>query len=1270
MASNNLTIISLNTNGLKVGNKAIETIYWCDMMKCDILLTQETHSNKDKIEEWKKIWQGEIYSSFGTNFSCGTDIWLRNKLNYKLLKEVKDKIGRYVVIEIEINEISYTIGNFYGPNKDDPKCLHEFLETVERNETTYTILGGDFNFVMDIYLDKKGGRPTTHFQMREVLKTWMEDRDMCDAWRLQNDKERKFTWRSYSKPRIYCRLDYFICNFSLLGHLTKNKIIAGYRSDHRGIMLETRDDAAKPGPGFWKFNKCLLENPEYEQDIINTIKETEELNPEADDTLLWDTMKCRIRGVSVKHSFIRSKKKKTTLKTIHSNICNLEDELSKLDEDHESYEETEKNLLQYRETLDQLIEEEAKGAAIRSKIQYYEAGEKSNKFFLNLEKQRSMKKSVNKLRTEENEIITQPDQILKEEVRYYKNLYNSRMEKDHQYYKMNEKLMRTERKKVPEDMAIALLSPYTEDEIYKIISNTGKDKSPGTDGLTTEFYIHFWKHLKKYFLRAFNNILKTGKLSISQRQGIITLIPKGDKDPNLLKNWRPLTLLNQDYKFMAKCFADRLGTILPSIISSDQTGFVEGRYIGCNLHRIFNLQQHCIDNKICGVLMSLDFEKAFDSVEWSYIYDSLGYFGIPEKFINYIKIFYHEIQSCVLNNGSFSEFFMPERGVRQGCPLSPPLFVIGAEAAANWIRSNEKIRGIDGYNSKYTISQFADDTTLALYYSSETTKEVFNTMEGIRIVSGLKINKDKTEVLALGPMIPERGDIWMKKHLKDKIKILGITVCRNFTENADANYPQIIESMKNTIQLWNRRNLSIAGKNIILKTLVLSKLYYAMQILNSPKEETLATIEKMCFAFLWDSNSEKLKRRTLIGPYNKGGFKCTDIRSQNKAFKLNWMIRLIENGGTWSDLISYKLRATGERYFARTFVKYKDILFTLPKNHVWTEIINNWCEYNTKTESIRKADILNEALWLNSNIKIQSKTVIWENWFNRGIHWISDICHYEENRYLNYTEFCTRHHFRPCFTKYYGLLAAIPKNWKKEIYMETNDEDNEEVTDKKIDILCDKERPVNYVYNELVDEKHIVPIEKLNKWKEDMNMQIEDEKWLSSIWKERLCTISSKLRSFAYKFQLRNIPYGKRLYYMKKQESKNCQHCETSEETIMHLYWNCPNATKLWQEIINLIELNQNIRGLPTPPERCRLMLSYDAGTPFQLTSGDRMLILLTKYYIHLNRCTDEHILTKKGLKRLVLRTEAIEHTIAQKNGKMEKHQQKWGNIRHWATEN
>ena len=216
-------------------------------------------------------------------------------------------------------------------------------------------------------------------------------------------------------------------------------------------------------------------------------------------------------------------------------------------------------------------------------------------------------------------------------------------------------------------------------ECIDAIKTMPNNKTPGTDGFPTEFYKSFINELGEYLIRSFQYSYQYGKLSMDQRRAIINVIPKKDKDPLYIGNWRPISILNTDYKIIAKCLALRLKKVLPEIINNDQTGFLPGRYIGENIRLVLDMLEYTNTTNTPGLMFLADFEKAFDKLEWDFLFHTLKFFGFGQDFITWIKILYSDIMSCVLNNGHASEFFFLKRGLRQGCPLSPLLFLLCSE---------------------------------------------------------------------------------------------------------------------------------------------------------------------------------------------------------------------------------------------------------------------------------------------------------------------------------------------------------------------------------------------------------------------------------------------------------------------------------------------------------------------------------------------------------------------------------------------------------------
>ena len=342
-------------------------------------------------------------------------------------------------------------------------------------------------------------------------------------------------------------------------------------------------------------------------------------------------------------------------------------------------------------------------------------------------------------------------------------------------------------------------------ECLESLKTMESNKTPGTDGIPADFYKVFWNDIKPFFLASINASFEKGLLSISQRRGLITLIPKKDKPKCSIKNWRPISLLNCDYKIAAKSIANRIKKTLPSIINSDQTGFLKHRFIGENIRLLNYIISYTEKVEIPGLLLFIDFEKAFDTLEWPFIEKTLKYFNFGGSLISWINLFYTDISSCIQNNGWSSDFFPLTRGVRQGCPLSPYLFLLCAEILGTAVRRDDEVKGIQIYDKECKVSQYADDTTLILNGSQSSVERSFLLLDAFAQKSGLKVNYEKTEALWIGTHRNRTDKLPIKRNIKwpfQKTKALGVWFSTAEEETVTLNYQERKGKIINILNSW------------------------------------------------------------------------------------------------------------------------------------------------------------------------------------------------------------------------------------------------------------------------------------------------------------------------------------------------------------------------------------------------------------------------------------------------------------------------------------
>ena len=258
------------------------------------------------------------------------------------------------------------------------------------------------------------------------------------------------------------------------------------------------------------------------------------------------------------------------------------------------------------------------------------------------------------------------------------------------------------------------------------------NKTPGMDGIPVDFYKVFWTQLKTPFYEMVIHTYSEKILHTTAREGILNLIPKANKDTRYIKNLRPITLLNTDYKIIEKAIANKMLPALEHIIHKDQRGFMKNRRISVNIRKMLDIMHQVQKEDLETVVLSLDFVKCFDKCSFSILHGSLEFFGFGEIIKEWTKILYKNFRVKIQNNGHFSDSFPIKKGVHQGGCCSSVYFLVIAEILALALRSNEEIEGITIKDIKNLLNQFADDMDIFSKSTEKSLKAIFHELDSFR----------------------------------------------------------------------------------------------------------------------------------------------------------------------------------------------------------------------------------------------------------------------------------------------------------------------------------------------------------------------------------------------------------------------------------------------------------------------------------------------------------------------------------------------------------
>jgi len=509
-----------------------------------------------------------------------------------------------------------------------------------------------------------------------------------------------------------------------------------------------------------------------------------------------------------------------------------------------------------------LTEEKVEGMRTRSRTKEIKLGAIPSKFFSRMENTRGGSQLIHGL-TDSKGDHDATEEILESATRFYTDLYGE-VDETEESEEAQRELLDCVGKRLEDEDCDEVDRDFTLQEVKDAIGRAGRGRAPGPDGLTAELYVHFADLLAPQLLALYRKIEERKELTPTQKDAtIILLYKKGDRRD--IKNYRPISLLNVDLKIMTKVLSTRVGNVMGSVVGEGQT-LVKGRYIHESVKVVLDMMHHLGNSNTKGIILLLDQEKAFDRVSWTYLKKIVEEFGFGPRFLVWLDILYSDSKATLKINNTMGSNFEIRRGVRQGDPLSPLLYVLAIEGLAAMIRKNKSNEGIEvpgwhGRCLKYLM--YADDTAIFVKSASEliATKKILATFER---ASNARLNWAKSIAIRYGN-IAIRAGVWQGRWLGDHevTKYLGVPITKDL--DLELMWAAGLEGLKNSFKFWGSRFLTLAGRRVIVNTFIYPKLYYLLQALPLGKcfhERIEGTLRK----FLWRGGVPPINMATCYLP--------------------------------------------------------------------------------------------------------------------------------------------------------------------------------------------------------------------------------------------------------------------------------------------------------------------------------------------------------------------------------------------------------------------
>ena len=1154
------TLVSWNVRGLNHPVKRSKVFAHLKKLKADIVYLQETHLCQKDHTRLQRDGFSQIFHSKFQAKCRGAAILIRRQVQFVQSNIITDKNGRYVIVQGRLYNTPVVLACVYAPNWDNADFFKHFFSVLPDLNSHQLILSGDWNCVIHSSLDRSTVNLKPLSNSGKVINSFIDSYGVVDPWRFKNPTAKTFSFFSPAH-QSYSRIDYFLLDKKLLPILNSIEYESIVISDHSPVVMQLCFPEFVPPHRAWRLNTGLLSDEDFIKFVSVNIDVFLETNMESGTSIgtVWEALKAYLRGLIISYT---ASTNRVRTKRMNDLVHFIKD----IDQRHAEASSADlyKERIALQTEYDSLASAHIQGLYLRSRMTHYEQGERASKLLCHQLRQSTVDGLITEITTSTGNSTSDQMAINNQFRNFYENLYSSDTPTSSGSTDFFQSLQLPA---LSSEDASSLDGNISEIEIIQAITLMNSGRAPGPDGFSIEFYKKFSVQLSPLLCKVYAEALQLGSLPPTMSQAVISVLLKKGKDPKLCDSYRPVSLVCCDNKILAKVLARRLETVLHKIIHPDQTGFIKGRQSFGNLRRLYNII-YSNSAPTPEVVVSLDAHKAFDRIEFDYLFTALRKFGISSGFVSWIKVLYSAPLAAVRTNGIISKYFPLQRGTRQGCPLSPLLFDVAIEPLAVALRERDDFIGIERGGVTHKLSLYADDLLLYCSNPLHSVPVALNIIHSFGMVSGYKINLTKSILFPVNASASKLPLTQLPFNVAtDSFTYLGVCVTREYAELFNKNLKPALTKAKEDLMRWESLPISLAGRVNSVKMVIMPRLlYYFNTIPTFIPKSFFKELDKHISTFIWSKKIPRIRRSFLEKSKSDGGLALPNFLHYYWAANVHkvafWMSSFRD--GVGPDWCHMERQACGQVDPASLLCSPLPLSRRChPNNPIVSGSLRIWSQFRTHFGFKHTVPFI--PIVRNPHFKPALLDSAFHLWSRKGLKSIADL--YHKTIFASFDSLVKEHDIpRSHFFRYLQVRDFAKKHFPSFPSAPLSSPEHDCISLDPFQPGC-----VSKLYNTIQGISSPSLSHVKSTWEEELQLVISDNMWQEAIERVHKSSLCVRHGLLQFKVLHRLHLCRSKLAKMYPDTDPTCERCLSAPATLSHMFFSCRSIAPFWSSVFDTV---------------------------------------------------------------------------------------------------